>query len=186
MLYIAVCLGVQFPGFLRIVVTLAWGQNIWRRLSETQHTVTPIFKWQRKTQHGPPLSSWSSNYDIGLFKMTVWVLTTVIHNTLQIAVYVFFIQYNNTPSFCYTPYSCSICAPFVTLQTSTRQSSSFRMSAVTVSMSVQIRTFSSRTHTHPVSWNCAYRLRVELSDGSCFQNLVGIAAGQLHPDNHFE
>ena len=28
-------------------------------------------------------------------------------------------QYN-TPSFCYIPYRCSICAPFVILQTSTR------------------------------------------------------------------
>jgi len=27
-------------------------------------------------------------------------------------------------------------------------------------------------YTHPVSWNCAYRLRMELSDGGCFPNLV--------------
>ena len=27
-------------------------------------------------------------------------------------------------------------------------------------------------HTHPVSWNCAYHLRMELSDGGCFPNLV--------------
>jgi hypothetical protein len=27
-------------------------------------------------------------------------------------------------------------------------------------------------HTHPVSWNCAYHLRMELSDGGCFSNLV--------------
>ena len=27
-------------------------------------------------------------------------------------------------------------------------------------------------HTHPVSWNCAYHLRMELSDGGCFMNLV--------------
>ena len=26
--------------------------------------------------------------------------------------------------------------------------------------------------THPVSWNCAYHLRMELSDGGCFLNLV--------------
>ena len=55
---------------------------------------------------------------------------------------------NNTPSFCYTPYRCSVCAPFVILQTSTRSSSSFKtvcsMSAVMVSMAVLIRTFSSR------------------------------------------
>jgi len=35
-----------------------------------------------------------------------------------------------------------------------------------------IRTFSSGIHTHPVSWNCAYHLRMELSDGGCFPNLV--------------
>jgi len=46
------------------------------------------------------------------------------------------------------------------------------MSAVMVSMAVLIRTFSSVTHTHPVSWNCAYHLRMELSDGGCFSNLV--------------
>ena len=27
-------------------------------------------------------------------------------------------------------------------------------------------------HTHPVSWNCAYHLRMELSDGDSFPNLV--------------
>jgi len=37
-----------------------------------------------------------------------------------------------------------------------------------VSMEVLIRTFSSGIHTHPVSWN----LRMELSNGGCFPNLV--------------
>ena len=27
-------------------------------------------------------------------------------------------------------------------------------------------------HTHPVSWNCVYHLRMELSDCGCFPNLV--------------
>ena len=27
-------------------------------------------------------------------------------------------------------------------------------------------------HTHPVSWNCAYHLRMELSGGGCFPNLA--------------
>ena len=27
-------------------------------------------------------------------------------------------------------------------------------------------------HTHPVSWNCTYHLRMELSNGGCFPNLV--------------
>ena len=39
-------------------------------------------------------------------------------------------------------------------------------------MAVLIRTFSSGIHTHPVSWNCAHHLRMELPDGSCFSNLV--------------
>jgi len=64
----------------------------------------------------------------------------------------------------------------VILQTSTWYSSSFQtvcsMSAVMVSMAILIRTFSSGIHTHPVSWNCAYHLRMELSDGGCFPNLV--------------
>ena len=29
-----------------------------------------------------------------------------------------------------------------------------------------------RIHTHPVSWNCTYHLRMELSDDGCFPNLV--------------
>jgi len=37
---------------------------------------------------------------------------------------------------------------------------------------VLIPTFSSGIHTHPVSWNCAYRLRMESSDGGWFPNLV--------------
>ena len=32
-----------------------------------------------------------------------------------------------------------------------------------VAMAVLIRTFSSGIHAHPVSWNCAYHLRMELS-----------------------
>jgi len=46
------------------------------------------------------------------------------------------------------------------------------MSAVMVSVAVVIRTFSSSIHTHPVSWNCAYHLRMKLSDGGCFPNWV--------------
>ena len=40
------------------------------------------------------------------------------------------------------------------------------------SVAVLIRTFSSGIHRHPVSWNCAYHIRMELSDGGCFLNLV--------------
>jgi len=46
------------------------------------------------------------------------------------------------------------------------------MSAVMVSMTVLIRTFSSGIHKRPVSWNCVYHLRMKLSDGGCFPNLV--------------
>jgi len=41
-----------------------------------------------------------------------------------------------------------------------------------LSMVVLIRTFSSGIHKHPVSWNCANQLRMDLSDGGCFPNLV--------------
>jgi len=78
-----------------------------------------------------------------------------------------------------------ICATFVILQTSTRYSSSFRMSAVMVSMAVLIRTFSSGIHTHPFSWNCAKHLRMELSDGGCFPNLVRNCRWTFVPQQSF-
>jgi len=59
------------------------------------------------------------------------------------------------------------------------------MSAVIVSMAVLIRTFSSGIHTHPVSWNCAYHLRVELSDGDCFPNLVRNCRWTIVPRQSF-
>ena len=39
-------------------------------------------------------------------------------------------------------------------------------------------------HTHPVSWNCAYRLRMELSDGCCFPNLVRNSRWTIITDRH--
>ena len=75
------------------------------------------------------------------------------------------------------------------LQTSTRLSSSFQtvciMSAVMVSVAVLIRTFSSGIHTHPVTWNCAYHLRMELSDGGCFLNLVRNCRWTILPPRSF-
>jgi hypothetical protein len=41
-------------------------------------------------------------------------------------VYVFFYSIEQHSRFCYMPYRCSICAPFVIPRTSTRQSSSFQ------------------------------------------------------------
>ena len=63
-------------------------------------------------------------------------------------------------------YLCTLC------DSTNIKTSSFRMSAVMVSMAVLIRIFSSGINMHPVSWNCAYRLRMELSDGGCLPNLV--------------
>ena len=40
-------------------------------------------------------------------------------------------------------------------------------------------------HTHPVSWNCAYRLRMELSDGGCFPNLVRNCRWTIAPRQSF-
>ena len=54
-----------------------------------------------------------------------------------------------------------------------------------VSMAVLIRTSSSGIHTHPVSWNCAYRLRMELSDGGCFPNLVRNCSWTIVPRQSF-
>jgi len=39
-------------------------------------------------------------------------------------------------------------------------------------------------HTHPVSWNYAYHLRMELSDGGCFQNLVRKCRWTIVTDRH--
>ena len=41
------------------------------------------------------------------------------------------------------------------------------------------------THIHPVSWNCAYHLRMELSDGGCFLNLVWIFHWTVVPQQSF-
>ena len=54
-----------------------------------------------------------------------------------------------------------------------------------VSMAILIRTFSSGIHTHPVSWNCAYHLRMELSDGGCFPNLVRNCRWTIVPRQSF-
>ena len=46
-------------------------------------------------------------------------------------------------------------------------------------------TFSPPIHTHPVPWNCSYRLRVELSDGGCFPNLVRNCRWTIVPRQSF-
>ena len=59
------------------------------------------------------------------------------------------------------------------------------MSAVMVSMAVLIRTFSSGIHTRPVSWNCVHHLRMELSHGGCFPNLVRNCRRTIVPRQSF-
>ena len=39
-------------------------------------------------------------------------------------------------------------------------------------------------HTHSVSWNCAFHLRMELSDGDCFPNLVRNCCWTVVTDRH--
>ena len=73
----------------------------------------------------------------GLFEMIVRVSTTC-HTQYTWDSCICIVLFNRTTlQVCYIPYSCSICGPFVILQTSTRQSSSFQtvcsMSAVMVS-----------------------------------------------------
>ena len=79
----------------------------------------------------------------GLLKMIVGVLT-ICHTQYawDSSLCIFLFNRTTLPSFCDIPYRCSICAPFVILQTSTRKSSSFQtdccMSAVMVSVAVLI------------------------------------------------
>ena len=40
------------------------------------------------------------------------------------------------------------------------------------------------THTHTLSWNCAYHLRMELSDGGSFPNLVRNCRWTIVTDRH--
>jgi len=47
--------------------------------------------------------------------------------TWDSSICIFLFNRTTLPSFCYIPYRCSICAPFVILQTSTRKSSSFQI-----------------------------------------------------------
>ena len=54
-----------------------------------------------------------------------------------------------------------------------------------VSMGVLIRTFISGIHTHPGSRNSAYHLRMELSDGGCFTNLVRNCHWKVVPGQSF-
>ena len=41
-----------------------------------------------------------------------------------------------------------------------------------------------RLHTHPVSWNCAYHLLMELSGGGCLPNLVRKCRWTIVTDRH--
>jgi len=59
------------------------------------------------------------------------------------------------------------------------------MSGVMVSMADLIRTYSSGVYTHPVSWNCAYHLRMELSDGGCFPKSVRNCRWTILPRQSF-
>ena len=57
----------------------------------------------------------------GLLQMIVGDLTTChTQYTWDSSVCIFLFNRTTLPSFCYIPYRCSICAPFVILQTSTR------------------------------------------------------------------
>ena len=39
-------------------------------------------------------------------------------------------------------------------------------------------------HTHPISWNCAYHVRMELADGGSFSNLVRNCRWTIVTDRH--
>jgi hypothetical protein len=67
--------------------------------------------------------NWTAR-NTGVLKRIVWVLTTC-HTQYTWDRNICIFLFNRTTSFCYIPYRCFICAPFVILQTSTRYSSSF-------------------------------------------------------------
>ena len=75
------------------------------------------------TQYRKKLVKKHNCENTGLFEMIVGVLTTChTQHTWDRSVFSFYLI-EHPSSFCYVPYRCSICAPFVILQTSTRISS---------------------------------------------------------------
>jgi hypothetical protein len=78
------------------------------RSSDWHYRIMPLFvKWH--------IHRLLVSINTGLLKMIARFLTTC-HNTLEIAVYVFFYLIEKHSSFCYVPYTCFTCAPFVILQ----------------------------------------------------------------------
>jgi len=111
----------------------------------------------------------------GLFKMIVGVLTTChTQYTWDRSICIFYLIEQHSKFLLHTSqvlYMCNLCDS-TNINTIIEFQTVCSMSAVMVSMAVLIRTFISGIHTHPVSWNCGNHLRMELSDGGCFPNLV--------------
>jgi hypothetical protein len=122
------------------------------------------------------IPTWNNNVitfkNTGLFKMIVGVLTTS-HT-----------QYTWDSSKCFSLFNRTALQVFVTYVTGAlyvqplwfyKHQHDNRVRSMSVACQrwwFLISTFSSGIHTHPVSWNWAYHLGIELSDGSCFPNLV--------------
>ena len=81
------------------------------------------------------------------------------------------------PSFCYIPYRCCIYVhPLWFYKHQHDNPVRSKLSVACQRWRFQWRFWFVPSvppiHTHLVSWNCAYRLRMELTDGGCFPNLV--------------
>jgi len=94
---------------------------------------------------------------------------------------VFLLNRTTLPIFCYIPYRCSLLrltVHFLGLRTNACLTYS-TCSSVTDGLPALFL-----LHTHHVSWNCAYHLRMELSDGGCFPNFVRNCRWTIVPDRH--
>jgi len=85
----------------------------------TQYSSTALSRLPIKSTKHMLLPPGTDN--TGLFEMIVGVLTTShTRYTWDRSICIFLFNRTTLQSLCYIPYRCSICAPFVILQTSTR------------------------------------------------------------------
>ena len=113
----------------------------------------------------------------GLFEMIVMDLTTCHKNTLEIGVYVFFYLIKQHSKFVTQLTGALYVHPLWFYKH--QHDNPFRSK-----LSVACQRWWFLLHTHPVSWNCAYPLRMELSDGGSFPNLVLKCRWTIVTDRH--
>ena len=104
-------------------------------------------------------------------------LTTCHKNTLEIGVYVFFYLIKQHSKFVTQLTGALYVHPLWFYKH--QHDNPFRSK-----LSVACQRWWFLLHTHPVSWNCAYPLRMELSDGGSFPNLVLKCRWTIVTDRH--